>query len=100
MEVIYTSDEGTKRALQKEWALAQDLSARVRLVFVYAVPYALPLGRPAVSLPFLQGKLLKLASGFPGEASVHIILCREFLRAVQDTLPPDSLVVLGGRKRW
>ena len=100
VEVIYTSDEGTKQALRKAWSLARDLSARVRLVFVYPVSYTLPLGRPADSLPFLQGKLVKLASNFPGEASVHIILCREFFRSVQDTLPPNSLVVLGGRRRW
>jgi hypothetical protein len=100
VEVIYTTDEGTKHALRKAWALAQDLGAHVRLVFVYAVPYTLPLGKPAVSLPFLQNKLVKLASDFPGEASVHIFLCREALRALQDALPQTSLVVLGGRRRW
>lgn len=100
VEVIYTTDEGTKHALRKAWALAKDLGAHVRLVFVYAVPFTLPLGKPAVSLPFLQSKLVKLASDFPGEASVHIFLCREALRALQGVLPQTSLVVLGGRRRW
>lgn len=100
MEVIYRSDEETKHALRKAWSLAQDLSTCIRLVFVYAVPYALPLGKPAVSLPFLQDKLVKLASGFPGEASVHIFLCWEPLRALQDALPQNSLVVLSSRRRW
>jgi hypothetical protein len=99
VEVIYTTDEGTKHALRKAWALAQDLGAHVRLVYVYAVPYTLPLGRPAISLPFVQNKLVKLAGDFPGEASVHIFLCREALRALQDALPQTSLVVLGGRRR-
>jgi hypothetical protein len=100
VEVIYTTDEGTKHALRKAWALAQDLGAHVRLVFVYAVPYTLSLGKPAVSLPFLQNKLVKLASDFPGNASVHIVLCREALRALQGALPQTSLVILGGRRRW
>jgi hypothetical protein len=100
VEVVYTTDEGTKYALRKAWALAQDLGANVRLVFVYAVPFTLPLGKPAIPLPFLQNKLLKLANDFPGEASVHIFLCREALRALQDALPQTSLVVLGGRRRW
>ena len=100
VDVVYTTDEGTQCALRKAWALAQDLGAHVRLVFVFAVPYTLPLGKPAVSLPFLQNKLVKLASDFPGEASVHIFLCREALRALQDALPQTSLVVLGGRRIW
>ena len=87
VEVIYTTDEGTKHALQEAWALAQDLGAHVRLVYVYAIPYTLPLGKPAISLPFVQNKLVKLAGDFPGEASVHIFLCREALRAIQDALP-------------
>jgi len=99
VEVIYTTDEGTKHALRKAWALAQDLGAHVRLVFVYAVPYTLPLGKPAISLPFLQNKLVELAGDFPGQASVHIFLCREALPALQHALPQTSLVVLGGRRR-
>lgn len=100
VEIIYTTDEGTQYALRKAWALAQDLRAHVRLVFVYAVPYTLPLEQPAISLLFLQNKLVKFASDFPGQVSVHIFLCREALRALQDVLPQSSLVILGGQRRW
>ncbi len=100
VDVIYTSDSGTLRALAKAWALAKDLGAHVRLVFIYAVPYTLPLTAPAVSLPFLQNKLAMLAGGFSGEASVHIFLCRDASQALEDVLPPASLVVVGGKKRW
>jgi len=100
VDVIYTTDKGTHRALEKAWALAQDLGAQVRLVFIYAVPYTLPLTKPAVPLPFLQDKLVKLASGFSGEASVQIFLCRETFQTLEDVLPQASLVVLGGRRRW
>jgi hypothetical protein len=100
VEVIYTTDAGTRGALAEAWALAQGLSAHVRLIFTYAVPYTLPLTAPAVSLPFLQAKLASLANGFSGEACVNIYLCREPLPVLEDVLPPSSLVVLGGRKRW
>lgn len=100
VEVIYTNDEGTQHALRKAWSLAQDLGAYVRLVFVYAVPYALPLGQPAISLRFLRNKLVKLASEFPGQVSVHIFLCRETRRDLRDALPETCLVVLGDRRRW
>lgn len=100
VEVIYTTDTGTRGALAKAWALAQGLSAHVRLIFTYAVPYALPLTEPSVSLPFLQDKLASLTNGFSGEASVDIYLCREPLPVLEEVLPPSSLVVMGGRKRW
>lgn len=100
VDVIYTSDAGTQGALGKAWALAQDLGAHVRLVLIYAVPCTLPLTAPAVSLPFLQDKLTRLAGGFLGEASVHIFLCRNASQALSDVLAPASLVVVGGRRRW
>ncbi len=100
VDVIYTTDAGTRGALEKAWALARDLGAHVRLVFIYAIPYTLPLTSPAVSIPFFQDKLAILAGGFSGEASVRIFLCRDDSRALQDVLPERSLVVLGGKKRW
>lgn len=100
VEVIYTNDEGTQHALRKAWSLAQDLGSQVRLVFVHAVPYPLPLGEPAISLSFLRNKLVKLASEFPGQVSVHIFLCRETRRALRDALPETCLVILGDRRRW
>jgi len=100
VEVVYTTDEGTRHALQKAWALAVDLGAHVRLVHVCTVPFMLPIGKPAISLPFLQNKLVKLVDHFPGPVAVHILLCREALRALQDGLPQSSLVVVGDRRRW
>ncbi len=100
VDVIYTTDAGTRAALDKAWALAQDLGAQVRLVFIYPVPYTLSLGNPAVSLSFLKDKLSKLASGYSGEASVHIYLCRDTRRALAEVLSQFSPVVVGGRKRW
>lgn len=100
VEVVYTTDEGTQYALRRAWQLAQNLGVHVRLVFVCAVPYTLPIGKPAVSITFLQNKLVELARDFPGEVSVHIFLCREALRALQDALHHNSLVVLGGRRHW
>ncbi len=100
VDVLYTTDAGTRLALERAWQLAQNLGAHVRLVFIYVVPFTLPLEKPAVSLPFLEDKLSKLASGFSGEASVHIYLCRETRRALSEVLSPSCPVVLGGRRRW
>jgi hypothetical protein len=101
VNVIYTTERGTRRALEDAWGLAQGLDAHVRLVFIYAVPYSLPLTKPAVSLSFLEDKLVRLASGFSGKTSVHIFLCREAFSALEDVLPQSSLVIIGGtRHGW
>ena len=100
VDVIYTTDAGTRGALAMAWALAQGLSVHVRLIFTCTVPYTLPLTAPSVSLPFLQDKLASLANSFSGEASVGIYLCRDPLPVLEEVLPPSSLVVLGGRKHW
>jgi hypothetical protein len=91
VDVVYTTEAGTQGALEKAWALAQDLGAHVRLVSIYTVPYTLSLGNSAVSLSFLRDKLSRLASGFSGEASVQIYLCRETRRALPDVLSRFSL---------
>jgi len=100
VRIIYTTEAGTRRALERAWTLAQDLRAHVRLDFIYSVPYTLPLTAPAISLPFLREKLERLAKEFPGEASVHIHLARDVFQALQAALPQSSLIVLGGRRGW
>lgn len=99
LEVIYTTDAGTQHALDMACKLAEDLTARIRLVYVYTVPYALPLNAPAVPLAFLVGKLGRLAANFPNPVSVHIFLCRDRLETLQRVLKSRSIVVVGGARR-
>jgi hypothetical protein len=98
--VVYTTEAGTRTALVRAWQLARDLGARVRLVHIYAVPYALPLTAPGVSLSFVADCLAELACHAPGETSIHIYLCRDRARALEEVLPRSSVVVLGGSVRW
>ena len=103
VNVIFTDQASTAAALAFAQSLARDLGARIHLRFPVAVPFQLPLERPGVSVPFLQEQLRKVLAdlekdGFDPRA--HLYLCRDRVRALQQSLKPNSLVVIGGRKRW
>jgi hypothetical protein len=103
VNVIFTDQASTAAALTVAQSLARNLGARIHLQFAVAVPFQLPLERPGVSVPFLQEQLCKVLAdleknGFDPRA--HLYLCRDRVRALQQALKPNSLVVIGGRKRW
>ena len=103
VNVIFTDQAYTAAALTVAQSLAQDLGARIHLQFAVEVPFQLPLERPGVSVAFLQKQLCKVLAdlekdGFDPRA--HLYLCRDRVRALQQALKPNSLVVIGGRKRW
>jgi|SRR5579875_828188 hypothetical protein len=100
VDVVFTTEPGTRCALSNACALARDLGGHIQLIFILAVPYALPLTKPAVSVPFLQRKLANLTTGLSEEISVQIFLCRDFYRALEKALAGCALIVLGGRRRW
>ena len=98
--VIYTDNLGTLAALRTADQLTKKLEARLRLLMLHEVPYALPLTRPAVPVGFLEEQLHAWASKIPIDIVAHIYLCRDKCRTVRLILKPRSIVILGGRKRW
>jgi hypothetical protein len=101
--VVYTTPEGTLRALKAAGALAKNLGARVTLMATEVVPFRLPLEKPAVAVNFLERRQQDLVSraGLEGEeVSVQIWVCRDQKRPLKEHLAPRSLVLVGGRKRW
>src|ERR1700730_11849506 len=98
--VVFTSVESTLAALKEAGNLANSLGARITLVVPQVVPYPLPLETPPVLLEFNENRFRVIASQSPVETSVHIYLCRDRFETLASVLKPDSVVVLGGRKRW
>ena len=98
--VIYTDNLGTLAALRTADQLTKKLEARLRLLMLHEVPYALPLTRPAVNVKFLEDRLLTLVSKTPVDIAAHIYLCRDRRLTLRLILKPRSIVILGGRKRW
>ncbi len=100
VSVIFTDAAGTLAALQMAEGLAEQLGAHIRLLMAYEVPYALPLTRPAVPVEFLEGQVRNLACQTRTEVAAQVCLCRDRRSALGALLRPQSLVVVGGRKRW
>jgi hypothetical protein len=103
VNVIFTDPHATAAALKTAGSLARDLGASIRVRATIAVPYALPLDKPPVSVRFTERLLSDLVCRLEldtFEPSVHLYLCRDQLETLLGVLVPNSLVVIGGRKHW
>jgi hypothetical protein len=103
VNVVFTDSQGSLAALKTAGALAHDLGTSTNLVAPQAVPYALDLDQPQISVDFTEQLLSDLVSqAVQGhlETNVRICLCRNRLETVLQVLKPNSLLVVGGGKRW
>lgn len=100
IDVVFTSVEGTLAALRKAGDLAVQLGARITIVVPQIVPQPLPLDSPPVLLDWSERRFEVIARNSTVETTVHIYLCRDRVAMLRSILRPNSLVVLGGPKRW
>ncbi len=98
--VVFTGIEQTLGALRTAGAMAADLGARIVVLVPQVVPYPAPLDSPPVSRAFLVRQLLTVAKESRVQTSIWVCVCRDRRTALSAALPPRSLVVIGGRKRW
>ena len=100
--VVFTGVPGTLTALNAAGAMARDLNTRVRLVAPQAIPYAYPFNQSPIAAGFTERLLADLvgkAANGSTETAIEIYLCRDRLRTMLEVLQPNSLIVIGGRKR-
>jgi hypothetical protein len=96
LRVIFTDLPKTAAALATARGMARGLGARITLMVAQVVPYPLPLAAPDVPAAFTERLLEPLAAE---ETAVEIYLCRDRSETIRRALPPDSLVIVGARKR-
>jgi hypothetical protein len=100
VQVIYTTHSETLAALEVASRLGGNLGTHPKVVRLYAVPYALPLESPPVSVDFLEEQIRALARECPTEFTSRIYLCREPRWTLRELFPPHSVIVIAGKKRW
>ncbi|HVN77906.1 MAG TPA: hypothetical protein VMW38_02815 [Terriglobia bacterium] len=98
--VVFTDMQSSLNALKTAAFLAGGLNARVRLVVPQVVSYELPLNEPPIPTDFIEQQIGHLVSDLNAEIRVDICLCRNRKESLLRTLRPQSLTVVGGRRRW
>jgi hypothetical protein len=100
VNVIYTRLPGTAKTLNAACVLAHGLGARVTVHLAQVIPYPLDLNSPDISISFVEEQLVLLARHQPVETSFQVYLCRDPADAIHRALKPQSVVVIGTRRRW
>jgi hypothetical protein len=98
--VIVTNRDATLAALKTAAQLAVDLDAQIRLLAIQVVPYPAPLDSPPVRIAFTARCMRSLAEAVTSRISIEVYLCRDARQTLRDCLNPQSLLVIGGRRRW
>jgi hypothetical protein len=102
VNVIFTDPPGTAAALKSAEVMARDLGCCIHLRAVVAVPIQLPLDQPMVPVSFFEQLLRNLVCELQSETfepTISVYLCRDRVKTLLEILRPNSLVVIGGRKR-
>jgi hypothetical protein len=100
VHVVFTNLDGATTALRLAGKLARNLGARVTVLAAQVVPYPLPLERPPVPIEFTERALLRMVGDEEVETAIEVRLCRDSEETIREALPPESVVVMGGRRRW
>jgi hypothetical protein len=102
VNVIFTTWQGTHAALRAANQWARCLNARIVLWSPQIVPRQFPIDDPPPSESSLEQRLQSLAEAHCEnlEIVVRLCLCRDLEECLLHVLEPDSIVLLGGRKRW
>lgn len=98
--VVFLDASGAEAALQMADRLAQKLGAHLRALWPFEVHYSLPLTKPPIPVEFLEGQIRDAAAKTHLEVAAQIYLCRDRNVTLRHLLPPNSLIVIGGRRRW
>jgi hypothetical protein len=101
LEVVvpYTGLETTAAGLERAAALTAGLNARVLLVAVHTLPYAVPFVCPSLVHAHLEEQLLELASHCPLTVQPQVVLARDRHEGFLYALKPGSTVLVATRRR-
>ncbi len=102
VHVVFTNWIGTKAALRMAGEWVRGLDARIVVWFPQVVPRQFPMTKPPVSSVFAERRLGSMALEYceDAEISLQMCYCTNLRRCLANVLGPDSVVLVGGKKRW
>jgi hypothetical protein len=92
--VIFTSINGTLKAMEIANQIAQSTDGRIELLVVQAVPYPLQLDEPQVQNELLLRQLGEMAGEFQLQTRISALTCRDSLKTLQRLLYRNCQVVM------
>jgi len=102
INVVFTTATGTLAALRAAQDMAGDLNAQCVLLVPQIVPLQFSFSSPPVSIEFTERRAHPLALECRGnlEISIRVYLCGDTRKCLLKALKPQSIILLGGRRRW
>lgn len=102
VNVIYTTWLGTQIASHTASRWARCLNARIVLWFPQVVPRQFSITAPPVSTKSTEDRLQSFAVACCEdlEIEIRVCLCRDEEQCLLNVLEPDSVVLMGGKRRW
>lgn len=99
--VIFTGPAATLSALMWAHQCAQTLNAHIVLV-CQVVPRYFDFTKSPISTTFMERQLCSMAAAWCPDVAVEIriVLCRHLDQCLKRIFDRESVVILGGRKRW
>ena len=100
IHVVATTIPGTREALATAAALADGLDSHIRVIAAVTMPAAWPVDQESGPLHALAAQIKTLPEAESSRVRILPCVCRH-LRDVTQLLPPNGLVIMGGRThRW
>jgi hypothetical protein len=99
LQVVATTDEGTRRALAEATRLANGSGTRVLLLVPQVVPFFRSGGDPTEAVR-ITNRYRALATDLGANVLVRLCVCRRLDDVFRWMLGPRACVVIGGRRRW
>ena len=96
VNVVYTTAQNTRVALEAATVFSGDLKIDIRVLFLQIVPYPLPIDEPTITTSAIVNRiLLELRSDCQPGFMLQYCFCRDYDEALVRILKPHSVVVMG-----
>ena len=97
--MVYTDTAITLLTLKRAISLTSGLNAKIRLVAVHSVPYPRDFDCPSWVHAYLVERLIELSDGCPVPVTPLVVMARSREEGLESVLEPESLIVIGSRRR-
>src|SRR5262249_49358493 len=99
LQVVATTDDGTRRALAEAARMTNGSGIRVLLLVPHVVSFPRSDGNPSEARA-ITDRYRALAAAEGVDALVRLCVCRRLDDMFRWMLGPSAHVVIGGRQRW